>query len=213
MVILFGGEPTVRNELIEITRAITQSGYKVGMLTNGIKLADMKLVKALQKAGMQKIQIQLDGLTSESNRKIRGKDVFTYKLRALENLKNKNFEVSIFTMLIKGKNEDQVKKLVHYCAENSHTIKALILSSACYEGRIQKDWQKLTNGEIIAILQQEFGITEDDFLECTTFDVAFSKAFKKTFLKRKSIAPCDTICYLLVRVLKKLFRIIQKVMI
>lgn len=61
MVVLTGGEPTVRPDLEELGRKIREKGFPWGMVSNGYALTE-KLFKKLREAGLGSLTISLDGL-------------------------------------------------------------------------------------------------------------------------------------------------------
>lgn len=64
MVILSGGEPLMREDIIDITRRITALGFPVGMVSNG-RLMDDRKAAELVAAGLRSATISLDGLEEE----------------------------------------------------------------------------------------------------------------------------------------------------
>ena len=65
-VILSGGEPLMRNDIVACGQAITDRGFPWGMVSNGFALTD-ELFHHLLKAGMRSITLSLDGLEEEHN--------------------------------------------------------------------------------------------------------------------------------------------------
>lgn len=65
-VILSGGEPLMRDDIVQCGQAITDRGFPWGMVTNGFALTNT-LFHQLLKAGMRSITVSLDGLEEEHN--------------------------------------------------------------------------------------------------------------------------------------------------
>lgn len=61
-----GGEPLVRNDIVECGRAITRRGFAWGTVTNGV-LLDRQMLDRLLEAGLMTIAVSLDGLEQEHN--------------------------------------------------------------------------------------------------------------------------------------------------
>ncbi len=59
-----GGEPTLRDDLVELTRYAAGLGMRVNLITNGTNL-DAKLVQRLKDAGLRSAQVSLEGPTAE----------------------------------------------------------------------------------------------------------------------------------------------------
>ncbi len=66
---LTGGEPTLREDLIEIIKMAREEGYDhVQLNTDGIKLAfDPELVKKIREAGTNTLYMSYDGMTPQTN--------------------------------------------------------------------------------------------------------------------------------------------------
>ncbi|NJD98532.1 radical SAM protein [Thermococcus sp. LS1] len=66
---LTGGEPTLREDLIEIIRIAKEEGYDhVQLNTDGIKLAfEPELVKKIREAGVNTLYLSYDGMTPQTN--------------------------------------------------------------------------------------------------------------------------------------------------
>ncbi|MCI6618845.1 MAG: TIGR04133 family radical SAM/SPASM protein [Prevotella sp.] len=65
-VILTGGEPLLRPDIVECGREIYSRGFPWGMVTNGLMLTSEKL-KALIGAGLHALTVSLDGLEENHN--------------------------------------------------------------------------------------------------------------------------------------------------
>ena len=61
MVVLTGGEPTLRNDLETAGKEFNKRGFPWGMVSNGYALSEDKII-ALRKAGLASMTISLDGL-------------------------------------------------------------------------------------------------------------------------------------------------------
>lgn len=64
MIIISGGEPTMRKDLAEIGRELYKREYPWGMVTNGLALTAERF-RELRKAGMRSITVSLDGLEED----------------------------------------------------------------------------------------------------------------------------------------------------
>jgi radical SAM protein with 4Fe4S-binding SPASM domain len=94
-VYLLGGEPTLlgKENLTKIIRETKEMGMKIGISTNGI-LLDRETVRAIKNAGIDQIQLSIDGSNAEINDKIRGKGSFEAAINASKNLNEEGIDFS-----------------------------------------------------------------------------------------------------------------------
>ena len=64
MVVISGGEPLMRKDLVEVGRALKERGYPWGMVTNGLALTEAKF-RELREAGLRSITVSCDGLEQD----------------------------------------------------------------------------------------------------------------------------------------------------
>ncbi|MDP8234267.1 MAG: radical SAM protein [Candidatus Saelkia tenebricola] len=119
-VILFGGEPTVREDLPEIIKLVKLSNNYPVLFTNGIKLTSRDYLNCLIKNGLWGVCLSFDGFDAHIYAELRGLDekVYQQKLEALENLKKTNIPVVIHSTIVKEVNEHEVAKILDYAAQN-----------------------------------------------------------------------------------------------
>ena len=197
-ILLYGGEPTLRKDIFKIIKEIKNIGLKVVLLTNGLKL-DKKFVKKLETAGLNQGLLQFDSLSDEVNIKMRGRKLLKEKLRAIKNLSETSISLTLFVVLIKGVNENQIDEIISFAGRNSDKIKTVIFTPVSPEGDSKNFRAKhMFNDEIFNKIETEFNIKKEDFIDCTDFDITFSNFLYKLGIKRKSSAPCEALCYVLV---------------
>jgi 7,8-dihydro-6-hydroxymethylpterin dimethyltransferase len=84
---LFGGEPTVRDDLLEIIGIARKHGLRPHIVTNGVKLADEELCKKLCDARVP-MRFGFDGRNADIYERLRNNRwAYEKKMKALENLK------------------------------------------------------------------------------------------------------------------------------
>jgi uncharacterized radical SAM superfamily Fe-S cluster-containing enzyme len=87
MVELFGGEPTVRDDLLEIIDIGRKYGLKPRVVTNGIRLADEDYCRKLCERGVR-MRFAFDGRSPDIYERLRNnRGAYEKKIKALENLK------------------------------------------------------------------------------------------------------------------------------
>ncbi|MGQ0844918.1 MAG: mycofactocin radical SAM maturase, partial [Sporichthyaceae bacterium] len=86
-----GGEPTVREDFLELVDYATSHGVGVKFSTNGVRINE-KTAQRIAADGYIDVQISLDGATAEVNDAVRGKGSFDTALRAMRNLAGAGME-------------------------------------------------------------------------------------------------------------------------
>jgi uncharacterized radical SAM superfamily Fe-S cluster-containing enzyme len=110
---LFGGEPTLRNDLIEIVNRARGMGLSTSIVTNGLRLADEPYCRELLATGA-KIVLSFDGRDPKVYQMLRG-DAAAYdrKLQALENIrKHRRSKITIMCVVARGVNDHLVADLL-----------------------------------------------------------------------------------------------------
>ena len=82
-IILGGGEPLVREDVVECAKGISQRGFPWGMVTNGLSLTP-ELFAQLREAGLCSITVSLDGLEEQHTWLRRHPDCFRMASQAID---------------------------------------------------------------------------------------------------------------------------------
>jgi uncharacterized radical SAM superfamily Fe-S cluster-containing enzyme len=112
-----GGEPTVHPDFFKILDIAKSKPIKHLMLnTNGIRLAkDEKFVEKLATYMPDfEIYLQFDSFKSEVLEKLRGEDLTTTRVKALEYLNKYNISTTLVVTLQKGVNDDEIGKILEF---------------------------------------------------------------------------------------------------
>ncbi len=116
VIILTGGEPLLRPDILSIARRATELGFKPVLATNGTLLTE-KLAYELKEAGIARVSISLDGASPQAHdgfRKMEG--AFAGALRGIEILKRVGLPFQINTT-ITAINAEELPR-VHELAKN-----------------------------------------------------------------------------------------------
>ncbi|KXA96987.1 hypothetical protein AKJ37_04015 [candidate division MSBL1 archaeon SCGC-AAA259I09] len=127
-----GGEPTIRNDLLDIVEMAVDMGFRhVQVNTNGIKLAESgEYCQELRDAGVNTIYMSFDGLTKESNPWIE------QNKKAIENLRKAGLGVVLVPTVIKDMNLDQLGDIINYAKENLDVVRGVNFQPVSFTGRI-----------------------------------------------------------------------------
>lgn len=165
-----GGEPTVREDLLEIIRMERELGFDyILVMTNGIRIAeDIDYFKRL--CGLKVyIYLQFDGVTAEPYMKARGRNLWPIKQKVIENARKIGFaKVVCVPTLAKGINDHQVGDIIRYAAENSDVIKHVVFQPVSFVGRIDRTKLKemrITTSDVMRLCEEQTSgeIKKSDF--------------------------------------------------
>jgi uncharacterized radical SAM superfamily Fe-S cluster-containing enzyme len=157
---LTGGEPTVRRELPEIVRIGRRLGFRaIEVNTNGVVIGrDPDYVRVLKEAGISGIYLQFDGLTGEVYRHIRGADLLSAKLAAVEHCRRAGVRVVLAMTVISGINDRQMGDVLAFALDNRDVVAGVALQPAFTSGRFDVASQRrLTMGDVVFMLSEQSG--------------------------------------------------------
>ncbi|MGF3554418.1 MAG: radical SAM protein [Thermoplasmatota archaeon] len=96
-----GGEPLVRPDILELTRYAADKGIYVAIATNGT-LINKDKAKQMRKAGVEFVQISLDGAKAETHDTFRGiNGAFDKTVQGIKNCVDEKFFVEVSTTTTK----------------------------------------------------------------------------------------------------------------
>jgi heme b synthase len=99
IIILTGGEPLLRPDIVEIAAYGTAKGLRMVLATNGT-LLDGETSRRLRDSGIQRVSISIDGATAESHDRFRQMEgAFAGALRGMAFLKEAGLEFQINTTI------------------------------------------------------------------------------------------------------------------
>jgi len=129
---LTGGEPTMRDDFLELIEYGQKKGFVMGVITNGRKFADKKLVKEAIEKGLDYAQITLESHDKEIHNKMVGADGFDETVQAI-----KNFEAEdIFFMTnttICNHNVEGIKDTIRFLKELN--VETFACNGLIYSGK------------------------------------------------------------------------------
>ncbi|KXB01528.1 hypothetical protein AKJ41_01175 [candidate division MSBL1 archaeon SCGC-AAA259O05] len=126
-----GGEPTVRDDLIEIVELAEEMGFThIQVNTNGIKLAeDADYCRKLREAGVNTIYMSFDGMSKDANPWIE------QNKKAVENLREAELGVVLVPVPIKGSNLHELGDIIRYAADNVDIVRGVNFQPIAFCGR------------------------------------------------------------------------------
>ena len=123
---LFGGEPTLREDLLEIIRIAKRYGLKPHVVTNGVKLADEAYCKQLCDARVP-MRFAFDGRSPDIYERLRhNRAAYDKKMKALENLKKySKRKHAIIACAAWGINDQYIGDMIQFIHDNRDLISDL----------------------------------------------------------------------------------------
>lgn len=159
---LSGGEPTVREDLPDIIRLARSHGFGfIQINTNGLRLAeDPDFTRELAAAGLSSVFLQFDGTHDTIYRRLRGRDMFADKVRAIDHCLENRLGVVLVPTLVPGINQLEIGAILRFGMEHAPGVRGVHFQPVSYFGRypeIPGDEQRLTLPDIIRAIEQQTG--------------------------------------------------------
>lgn len=200
---LFGGEPTVREDLFDIIEITKRNGLSPRVVTNGLRLADEDYCRRLCETGAQ-ILIAFDGRDPAIYERLRkSPGAYAKKLKALENLaKYSDRKTTLMCCVARGVNDKHMRDLIDFCHENRSFIKCMHLiplTETWEEGEFETDIATTTE-DVEQIVADAFPEGKVEFLPMgpSAWLKRTCDFFGAVPLKFGGIHPnCETATYLL----------------
>jgi len=159
-----GGEPTMRDDLIEIIRKAKSMGFpQVQIATNGVKLAkEPGLAQQLKDAGLNTVYLHFDGVSPETN------PFLAIHKKAIENLKKVGLGTVLVPTVIRGRNDKEVGDIIRFAIDNIAVVRGVNFQPVAFTGAASdEDLQKsrITIPDVLGEIEEQMGgiLKKDDF--------------------------------------------------
>src|SRR5690606_34589567 len=116
MIVLSGGEPTIRPELLRWAARVADLGLDLGLVTNGRALAYRELVDKLLAARLRYVYLSLHGGSAPVHNRLVRSDAFDQALAALRNLSGRGLDLTV-NCVVTRQNLAHLRGLVDLLAE------------------------------------------------------------------------------------------------
>jgi len=121
---LTGGEPLVKQGIINLIRELRDSGFKdISLTTNGYLLSNF--AARLKEAGISRVNVSLHTLKRERFMYITGIDGLQRVIEGIERAKDNSLNIFINVTVLRGVNDDEILDIINFAAErglNVHLI-------------------------------------------------------------------------------------------
>lgn len=189
-ILISGGEPTLRDDLIDIIKYARSKDMMVLIATNGYKIAaSLDYVKKLKEADLSLIYLSFDGLTKKSNKEKKNHLIIE---KIFENCRKAgNLNIMLVPATIKGLNDDEAFDIINFASKNIDIVRGVNFQPISFCGRMsdaERDAQRYTISDLIKdISKQSKGqILESDFYPVPTI-IPISE-FMESYTQEKQIA-------------------------
>ncbi|NLW49753.1 MAG: radical SAM protein [Candidatus Brocadiaceae bacterium] len=142
---LFGGEPTVRKDLMDIVKLSKSYKLTTRIFTNGQKLADEEYTAELIK-NRAIIMMSYDGSNPETYTQLRGTPkVMELKQKAIENIaRTRRAKAIMVSVIAHGLNDHLVPELLDLCHRHRHAFRCIYLMPLAHMWK-ESEWDYSPN--------------------------------------------------------------------
>jgi uncharacterized radical SAM superfamily Fe-S cluster-containing enzyme len=130
-----GGEPTMREDLVDIIIKAKQMGFpQVQIASNGVRIANEPgFAQKLKDSGLSTVYLHFDGMTPATN------PLLHINQKAIENLKAVRLGVVLVPTIIHGKNDHEVGDIIRFAVKNISVIRGINFQPIAFTGAATDD--------------------------------------------------------------------------
>jgi len=121
-----GGEPLLRNDVVEIVEKISKHMDEVSMTTNGMLLG--KYISALKNAGLDRVNVSLDSLNPETYKYVTGVNNLQHVIEGIKTAAE-IIPVKINMVVMKKINENEIENMIKFAGENNAILQLIEVES------------------------------------------------------------------------------------
>ncbi len=152
---LTGGEPCLRDDLIDIVELVRSHGVDhVQLNTNGIRLAfNPELVRKVRKAGVNTLYLSFDGVSEKTNPKNHWEVPQT-----IENCRKAGLGVVLVPTVIKSVNDHEVGDMLKYGLSNLSVIRGVNFQPVSLVGRMprkEREKYRITIPDVLQRIEEQ----------------------------------------------------------
>ena len=162
---LTGGEPTMREDLLDIIEMAREEGFEhVQLNTNGVRISqDLEFTKRLRDAKVSTLYLSFDGVSPRTNIKnhweIPG---------VLKNCREAGIGIVLVPTVINGLNDGELGDILRFGFRNSDIVRGVNLQPVSLVGmmpRKKREEQRITIPDVIKRIEQQTRgqVSRDDF--------------------------------------------------
>lgn len=160
-----GGEPTLRDDIIEMIKIAKELGYDhVQLNTNGIRLAkEPEFCKRIREAGVNTLYLSFDGVTPKTNPKN-----YWEVPDAIKNCRTAGIGVVLVPTLINTVNDHEIGDIIRFAKGNIDVIRGVNFQPVSFVGSMPqatREKQRITIPDAIKKVEEQTNgeISAEDF--------------------------------------------------
>ncbi|HLP57797.1 MAG TPA: radical SAM protein [Candidatus Deferrimicrobium sp.] len=144
-IIISGGEPLIRPDIVDIITGISRHDLEIKILTNGT-LFTKDMIAKLSKINKFSVQVSIDSILPEINDQSRGKGSLEKSLSAVLQLKEAGLDVEI-SATITQINYKYIRQFREYCDKNQLKLRSSIFMLSGEKTKTNAGWLELNPEE------------------------------------------------------------------
>jgi uncharacterized radical SAM superfamily Fe-S cluster-containing enzyme len=182
---LTGGEPLLREDLVEIVKLLRDEGVRhIQLNTNGIKFAEMfiknpaeavEFAKNLRTSGLNTVYLSFDGVTSRTNWKNHWEVPYIFEVFRRSGITS----VVLVPTVIKGMNTDELGAIVKFAAKHVDIVRSVNFQPVSLTGLMKKherEKYRITIPEVVKLIEEQ---TDGEITRDSWFPVNASVIFSR----------------------------------
>ena len=182
---LTGGEPLLREDLVEIVRLLRDEGVRhIQLNTNGIKIAEMfirnpaeavEFAKNLRASGLNTVYLSFDGVTPRTNWKNHWEVPYIFEVFRRSGVTS----VVLVPTVIRGINTDELGAIVKFAAKHIDIVRSVNFQPISLTGLMKKherEKHRITIPEIVKLIEEQ---TDGEISRDSWFPVNASVMFSR----------------------------------
>jgi len=178
-----GGEPTLHPEFFKLIELAQEKGIVTTRIsTNGVIISkDKKFVEKLQDFNVV-VHLQFDGFDDQIYKKLRGKQLYETKLKAIENLNKYDIPTILAPTIVKDANDHEAMKIINLGLDYENIV-GITFHLVAYAGHNKHDppTDRMTMPDMIKRIVEDSGnlISKEDVVRNTWHN---SECFSSIYL-------------------------------
>ena len=144
-----GGEPTLRDDLVELVTFAEDLGAITGLLTNGVRLADESYVRLLKSAGLDYVQVTLESARPDVHDRMVDSDAHRRTVQGIRNAVAAGIHVLTNTTITRA-NLEGIEEIIPFL--KSLAVRSFAVNSIIKAGRSRHHDRGLEEKELLPVL-------------------------------------------------------------